>query len=33
MCSEVWLESLKERNYSEDLGVNDRIILKYISGK
>jgi hypothetical protein len=33
MSTKFWLESLKGRDDSEDIGVNGRIILKYIEGK
>jgi hypothetical protein len=33
MCTTFWLECLKGRDYSEDRGVNVRIILKWILGK
>jgi hypothetical protein len=29
----VWLENLKEKDHSEDLGVEGRIILEFIFGK
>jgi hypothetical protein len=33
MCKIFWLESMKGRDYSEDLGVGLRIILKCILRK
>jgi hypothetical protein len=33
MYTVFWLENLKERDYSEDLGVDDNIILERIIGK
>jgi hypothetical protein len=33
MHVEFYLESLKERDYSEDIGIGGRIILKGNSGK
>jgi hypothetical protein len=33
MCTKFWLESLEGRDDSEDLGVDDGIILKYILEK
>jgi hypothetical protein len=33
MDTKFWLESLKGRDHSEELGVDRRIILKWISGK
>jgi hypothetical protein len=33
MSTKFWLESLKGRGHSEDIGVGGRIILKWISGK
>jgi hypothetical protein len=33
MCTEFWFESMKGRDYSEDLGVDWRIILKWILEK
>jgi hypothetical protein len=32
MHTKFWLESLKGRDHSEDLGVDERIILKWILG-
>jgi hypothetical protein len=33
MYTKFWLKSLKERDRSEDLGVDERIILTWIVGK
>jgi hypothetical protein len=33
MCTKFWLESLKEIDHSENLGVDGRIILKWILRK
>jgi hypothetical protein len=33
MCIKFWLESLKGRDHSEDLGIDGRIILSRILGK
>jgi hypothetical protein len=33
MRSGFWLQSLKGREYSKDLGIDGRIILKWVSGK
>jgi hypothetical protein len=33
MHTKFWLEILKERDHLEDLGIDGRIILKYILGK
>jgi hypothetical protein len=33
MHTEFWLEMLKERDNSENVGVDDRIILKWILGQ
>jgi hypothetical protein len=32
-CLHFWLECLRGRDYSEDLGINRNIILKFILGK
>jgi hypothetical protein len=33
MHTKFWLESLMGRDYLEGLGIDERIILKWISGK
>jgi hypothetical protein len=33
MNTKYWLENLKGRDHSEDLGVDERIILEWILGK
>jgi hypothetical protein len=33
MRTKFWLESLKERNHSEDLGTDERIVLQWILEK
>jgi hypothetical protein len=33
MCTKFWLESLKGEDHSEDLDVDGKIILKWITGK
>jgi hypothetical protein len=30
MCSKFWLESLKQRDHADDLGIGGRITLKWI---
>jgi hypothetical protein len=32
MCKRFWLESLRGRDHLEDLSIDGRIILKWISG-
>jgi hypothetical protein len=32
-CTKFWWESLKERDHSEDRGVNERIVLEWILGR
>jgi hypothetical protein len=33
MCTKFWSENLNGKDHSEDLGVDAKIILKYILGK
>jgi len=33
MCTKSWLESLKGKDYSEDMGVGGRIILEWVLQK
>jgi hypothetical protein len=33
MHTKFWSENLTERDYSEDLRVNERVILKWVLGK
>jgi hypothetical protein len=33
LVDNVWLQSLKGRDHSQDIGVDDKIILKWILGK
>jgi len=33
MHTVLWLENLKERDHSEDLGVDEKMVLKWIFGK